>query len=189
MAEINLCNIEHLSRIRRLGAATDLWMARCEASGLERELPLPAKGYRDPVRACLRLRRIGNTATQHKLSAFAINDGRRYIGMATRQVYSPNPNPLSKFTRSAELSYWHRDIEKARQAVAVGSRIVGSLLEVNSSTGVLDPNANAWMVTLPEDEIKTEVCTQAGLTPVGEPQVYNIGDEVTVPRQLWAMQP
>ena len=192
MAEIGLRRVEDLSGAQKVGAAFDVWLAMRDNPGLTRELPLTDINYKSPLHALHRVRELGRTAAHPSLSAFAINDGEQFIGMASRKILRPNPDvlgtpTLSTYRTALEIAYWHREARTVAAAVRIGTQIVGQLLEVNE-LDVRDLDFAPWMVTLPDDGVKAAVCEAVGFEPIGQMQKYDVGDGVIEPRQLWALK-
>lgn len=173
--------------VTRLAAAHSIVRARRQASGLERELPLPAAGYNGYIRAYRRLGRIVRQADAHNLAPFVISTkGDGLLGAATRQLWAP-PQATEVLRLSeygAELSYWHRDVPHV-QAIEIGRAVVSQL---TTGRGVYEQANYAWMVTLPGDELKAEVLRREQFEQLALPEVYNLGDAVTEPRQLWVRE-
>jgi hypothetical protein len=182
--------INNFTRTQRLGAAIDLWFAADAIPGLRTELPYPARGYgRDPLTGYRRLGRIAGSAEAHDLEAFVIRHNTPHhprlqaIGMAT--VQKAQDNWGLNTPGGIELSYWcASDPKKAHD---IGTTATKELLEASKVMPQTHSWHIRWMVTLPEDEIKKAVCEEVGLAPMGSPQRYDIGDGVTLPRQLWGI--
>jgi hypothetical protein len=106
--------------------------------------------------------------------------------MASAQAHNPNPNHINA-QHGLELSYWHEKMAE-REAIDTGCRVVKNFrslaVQQYAEGGPVD---KLWMVTLPDDEIKTAVCEQIGFDDTGDPQIYTIGDGVTEVRQLWVI--
>ncbi len=188
--KVNLHNITELGPVGRVVEAGELWRAWRYTPGLVRELPYPAEGYSNPIKAYRRLARIARTAAEHNLSAYTISlvgADVTTIGVATAQLAQPKPNLIEEQTEKlggVELSYWH-SLRSKGVSTEIGQMVVRTLREQKA----LIPGASglevSWMVTLPDDVIKEEVCLASGFTPVDKPQPYDIEDMVSEPRQLW----
>lgn len=184
---IELDNIKFIGGLNGMRTARQLSHASHAASEIKRELPYPAAHYETTSKAYRRLLSVGKNAQEHGLAAFVIREGSTGIGIATMQRAEPNPNPRH-IQRSAEVSYWHADTETAPEAIMLGRTVLNELI-TRKSTLPYDESRQRlealWMVTLPDDEVKAEVCQQTEFSKAGSPQVYTIEDGVTIPRQLW----
>lgn len=188
-AKIEFANVADLSRLDRFVMAGELREAVKSNDQLATELPLPNKGYSSRYRKAARLKSAARKAETANLNAFVITANSKAIGMATAQVALPKPALIEEAPGGIELSYWHRQ-EPTREALRIGRRVMMILVgQASLETYGAEPDFVRWMVTLPEDEIKSKVCEEIGMQPVGEPQPFEIGDEVTIDRQLWALQP
>ena len=152
---------------------------------LSRELPLVAAGYHGKPRAALRLGRVARSSARHQLSPYVMTDRDRAIGVVTAQKHRPHPDLLDETDPPAdafELSYWHRyyDSETAKNIGVQAVRYISARLKP-------DPygTERLWMVTLPEDDVKSGVMRELHFTAEAQ-AVFAIGDEVTVPRTLWS---
>lgn len=169
----------------RWGIARDLMMARQQNPQLEQELPYVAAGYgQSHLRVWRRLGRIKRAAAAAQLHPEVIMRGGFAVGVATAQINDKAPANLPPHSGTAvELSYWHA-APNSGYGRELGTETVTHLAEVARHNPF---NAELlWTVTLPEDQVKTEVFRQAGFLAVRGAQRYDIDDGATVPRQLWA---
>lgn len=181
---------ERLGAAHRLSAIVDR-----EEERLAVELPYVVRNYRSRWRAAHRLLTIADETNHPGLSTFMIRNrdesGSCYqpdmvpgrtnaaIGMATVQKLT-GPGPLAGYT---ELSYWHAHSHRSEVNVAIGNAVIQQLKlrGLNGRDGLND----AFMVTLPEDEVKAEALANQNFVPEGDPQHYDLRDGVTAERQLW----
>ncbi len=160
-----------------------LVVAQKTSTGLSRELPIPADGYRHMDSAKGRLERIARNATRHHLAAYIIKslESQDAIGMATAMLSGV---PTSdEYKGGVELSYWTSDSYKNTETgQAIGSALVGRLAEV---PGAARSHGGLWTVTLPDDQVKADVWGALDFQTLGPAQRYDIDDKVEEPRQLW----
>lgn len=188
--QVHLQPFDTLDRYNTMQEARELVRARNNATNLEQELPYPYEGYKDFKTAYLRIRRIAKNAGEHSLRPYVIHtqsDKKRHtIGVATAQRRLPQPNPLPSSISAFELSYWHRDMEDA-DAIKVGIGVIRELkTRLQDVRKTQDgPTEKMWMVTLPDDALKQQICENMHMVRLGGPEVYTIEDGVDVARQLW----
>lgn len=181
-----LHNLVNFSWRQRLDAARQLTKASKKAPQLEIELPYPADGYKRTIRAYRRLGSVANRAAAAQLSAYAIRDNvnEEIIGMATTQVLRPKPpDEMIEKSGGIEVSYWHRQYHD-ELAERIGLTIVQALLDAKCATPGATGKEVGWMVTLPDDRVKSTVALDANLEP-HKIQPYDINDGVSRERQLW----
>lgn len=182
-----LC-VESMMDVGRLGdvrAAWELSGARHITPELTRELPYVARGYRNVLSALRRQVYVRARASEANLVPYRLMYCGRYVGMATLQLLDPmtsmrDGTPVGfEFTDGAEIAYWHQPLD---EAVGIGCEVVEALVE---DSWRLRSSVVPWMVTLPEDDVKGEVCIRNGFDPLEPAIPYSINDGVTEPRQLW----
>ncbi len=190
MSEIHLQNIKDLGFRDRYSAAFDLSDATqtqgINAIDLAKELPLPYKGYRKPIRGARRLKIVAERAIDAGLVGHVVKRDKKAIGMATLQAHNPTPDLLPAKV-GAEASYW-LGIRHLVEAMDIGNQVLSKLVQVGKSVPNDEVVDTLWMATLPDDRVKPRVCEANGFEPAGPLQPYNIGDEVYVARQLWVRE-
>lgn len=185
---IELLDITTLDRGTRDATAAQLVEARYAYREIEFELPIPAHGYASEGRARDRLKRIARNVRAHNLSAFAImssdeGEEAKAIGMATAQVAVPSPNRLEHTDHGVEFSYW---LGGTNSPLLDGVEVIGQLMQVAPEVPGAIGSAALWSVTLPRDIIKQAAYASMDMQPVGRPEIFDLGDNVREPRQLWA---
>jgi hypothetical protein len=169
----------------RLKTADQIASAGYYASNLLRELPIPAEVYAHTIPTYRRLGRIASKMKQDKIDAYVIREEESNgIGVASFMPLKPEPNLLES-EHTAEISYWHHDLNRD-SAIKCGNAIVKLLLYASSGPAARKGVDTGWMVTLQDDRVKDAVMRDSGFEPIDTPQVFQIDDRVTEPRQLWA---
>ncbi len=185
-ATISLENIAYFNPFERMRAAAQLADAVAHTPGLEAELPQPAHWYRDRFHGYRRLHSVANNAATKGLLASVIEYDEKVIGMATVQRSVPKPNPIGRDISAAELSYWHRTDFPDFLVSKIGSDVVAGLVKkqyaLPREKGM---DRRLWIVTEQDDAIKAEALADQKFVMVDRPIVYELGDDVTEPRQLW----
>lgn len=178
-----LRNFQELDIGDRWSLSRNLVTARRRNLKLDVELPIVAKAYEQHVAAFRRMSAIRKAAGKAGLSANVIVNSGFAIGVATAQLNTEKPQVLSGHDGNAvELSYWH-EWPASYAAPNIGEAVVEDLVDIATETPF---NSDLlWMVTLPEDVVKRHVCRQLGFEAIYGPQMYEIGDGATIPRQLW----
>lgn len=186
MAEASLYRYKGFNMWERARYSRDLAKAVGSNAQLSRELPLVVTGYRNPIRG---FRRIAKQAAKRDvLAAHVIDVQGRGIGAASAEISRPDPDELkTRFSgeQAVELSYWHEDVSEL-QAIRYGISVVRQLAAVAKQSPY--SGEVLWMVTLPDDEVKTAVCETLQFAQIEVPQPYHLLDGVDEPRQLWARE-
>lgn len=171
----------------RIVDAIDIWRAQRRAPGLARELPYPAQGYRNPLRAYRRIERAASNAGPNFRPNLIVGKQAHHgstipgtsIGVATAELRQPRPDYL--LAPAVELSYWHA--RSGEQATAIGNTVVNQLLA--QAAEMTEGEGTAWMVTLNDDEVKSRVL-EANDFRIRAGGTFDIDDGVTEYRTLWA---
>jgi len=164
-----------------------LWQASRHNAQLAEELPLVERGYSNPRKAAARLARIKRTAGRHSLAPYVIRTrgehGESAIGVVSLQSQDSDPTKsLPQRQVATEVSYWH-DLNPAI-AVDVGKVVVATAVKSADHEDSEVLSNFLWTLILPGDHVKERVFKDLGFVEKSEPQVYNIGDGVSTPRQL-----
>ncbi len=181
-------SFKYLFLYERLKYSKDLKDAVKSNAQLKTELPYVANGYSTRIKSFRRIGRIAQAVEDNKLWAAVIDSGGHGIGIGTSQALRPEPNILKdKEGRAVEISYWHEHTVNPGSAFEIGTFVVTNLI---NQSNILDSSLNAaWMVTLPEDTVKAAVCERIGMVQAHDHLkrdfMFDIGDGVMVPRNLW----
>lgn len=181
--------IESVGSFEGIEAAWQLWRAVRHNDDLLRELPLVRRNYGNLLRAQGRIPYIRKLVAGEAYVAYLVKeeDGST-VGLATGQTHDPSPNPLSG-GRNIELSYWTKRYRTEEQAIAVGTEVMRDTVQAVAQGLRLGADDMVWSVTLPDDMVKNEVLENSKFHPVAAAQPYELGDEVSEARQLWAAMP
>ena len=146
---------------------------------LKRELPFADRIYQSPIKTFRGVGYISHLIQKSEIEAFVTKFNDKVQGVATVLRLSWDKNMPTDRPR-AEISYWIRQQKTSDISIDIGTSIVSHLLDK-----IIDMDVQPWMVTLPDDDIKAEVCGAVGMLQNGDPKLYNLDDGVTVERQLW----
>jgi|GEM_PF-2142743 len=151
---------------------------------LAHEAPDDAEAYVSRWQAYRRLRTAKRVAHQGYVREHLIVDNGQAIGKADAwpQLFPNNESSALIGERPIRLAYWHQWPSQSG-AEDIGHHAMTDLMHVATAPPLKADSL--WLVALPEDAAKVAVLRGLGFLSQGPPQSYEIGDAVTVPRQLW----